>query len=334
MLTASAMENISHTLVGAALGEAGLKRCTGLSMPTLMIGANLPDLDVLAIPFGENLTFRRGWTHGPVALVVLPILLALAMVAWNRIRERRGTRPPDRVAVRPWQLLLLAYVSVLTHPFLDWLNSYGIRLLMPFSHEWFYGDALFIADPWLWLSLGLGVFLSRRRLRKSHALPLRPARVALSIVAVYVALMIGGSRVASRIAIQEVEAQGHGPVRRLMAGPVLVNPLRRQLIYDTGDAYGFGSLSWTPQPEVTLEPEKLPKHGDHPAVREAIQQKSIADFLYWSRFPFFHIEENLEGFRVHVNDARFSRDAGGRWARSVSVGRVGPHPGPTTAPLP
>ena len=24
---------------------------------------------------------------------------------------------------------------------------------MPFDHRWFYGDAMFIIDPWLWLAL-------------------------------------------------------------------------------------------------------------------------------------------------------------------------------------
>ena len=37
---------------------------------------------------------------------------------------------------------------------LDWLNTYGVRLLMPFDGRWFYGDALFIVDPWVWLLLG------------------------------------------------------------------------------------------------------------------------------------------------------------------------------------
>lgn len=315
------MENLSHTLVGAALGEAGLKRRTGLGMATLMLGANLPDVDVLAIPFGKMLTFRRGWTHGPLGLVVLPILLTLTIVAWDRLQGRRGTRPADRVPVRPEQVLLLAYVAILTHPFLDWLNSYGIRLLMPLSHEWFYGDALFIADPWLWLFLGLGVFLSRRRQRRCSTSRTRPARVAIGTVAVYIALMVAGSQAASRIAIEEVVAQGYGPVRRLMAGPVPVNPLRRQLIYDTGNAYGFGTLTWSPGPEVTLDPMKLPIQADHPAVRAAMRQETFRDFLYWSRFPFFQIEEDPEGFRIHVNDARFSRDAGGRWARSVTIAR-------------
>ena len=49
---------------------------------------------------------------------------------------------------------------MLTHPALDWLNTYGIRLLMPFDGRWFYGDVLFIVDPWVWLLLGTAVLLA------------------------------------------------------------------------------------------------------------------------------------------------------------------------------
>jgi inner membrane protein len=49
---------------------------------------------------------------------------------------------------------------VLTHPALDWLNNYGLRWLMPFDGRWFYGDAVFIIDPWIWLGFGGIAFLT------------------------------------------------------------------------------------------------------------------------------------------------------------------------------
>ncbi len=58
----------------------------------------------------------------------------------------------------PRELLFLSYVAVISHPFLDTLNTYGVRWLMPFSAEWFYGDTLFIIDPWVWLALALGLY--------------------------------------------------------------------------------------------------------------------------------------------------------------------------------
>jgi inner membrane protein len=63
----------------------------------------------------------------------------------------------------------LAALAVLSHPALDWLNSYGIRLLMPFSGRWFYGDAAFIVDPWMWVLPGAAVALATSRRSSSMA---------------------------------------------------------------------------------------------------------------------------------------------------------------------
>jgi inner membrane protein len=41
------MDNVCHTLVGAAIGHTGLKRRTRFAQGALMISANVPDLDVL-----------------------------------------------------------------------------------------------------------------------------------------------------------------------------------------------------------------------------------------------------------------------------------------------
>jgi inner membrane protein len=69
-------------------------------------------------------------------------------------------RKPDAAPARAGPLLALTAVAVVTHPALDWLNNYGLRWLMPFSGRWFYGDALFVIDPWVWLLLGGAAFLT------------------------------------------------------------------------------------------------------------------------------------------------------------------------------
>ena len=69
------MDNLCHTLIGAALGDAGLKRRTRFGSATLMIASNLPDLDVLVFATGTpSVAFRRGWTHGILADALLPPL--------------------------------------------------------------------------------------------------------------------------------------------------------------------------------------------------------------------------------------------------------------------
>ena len=65
------MDNLCHTLTGAALGRAGLADKTPFGMVTLMVAANLPDVDV-AVFLTDTLpmSFRRGWTHVSYTLVL------------------------------------------------------------------------------------------------------------------------------------------------------------------------------------------------------------------------------------------------------------------------
>jgi len=166
------MDNLTHTLVGAALAETGLKKHTRLATATLLVAANAPDVDIVSYAWGEPvaLGFRRGWTHGVLAMLLLPLLVTAVMLTWEwAVGGGRGR--PETVgggqgrsgAVRPKALLALAALGVATHPLLDSLNTYGMRWLMPFDGRWFYGDALFIIDPWLWLLLGGAVFAARSR---------------------------------------------------------------------------------------------------------------------------------------------------------------------------
>ncbi len=157
------MDNLTHALVGATIAKAGAERTTPLATATLVIAANAPDIDIFAYTHGQYfaLSFRRGITHGLPALVVLPFVVAGIMLGWDRWVRRR--RHPDAEAARPGAILLLSVIGLLTHPALDWMNTYGMRWLLPFDGAWTYGDALFIMDPWLWLGLGGAVFLSTSR---------------------------------------------------------------------------------------------------------------------------------------------------------------------------
>ena len=161
-----AVDPIAHTFTGGALAAAGLRRSTPLATAALLLGANAPDVDVFAYFAGEfeALAFRRGVTHGVLALAVWPFLVTALLLLWDRFAPWRRRPNVDRARAGP--LLAVSTLAVATHPTLDWLNNYGLRWLMPFDGRWFYGDALFIVDPWLWLGLGGVLFLmySRRRL--------------------------------------------------------------------------------------------------------------------------------------------------------------------------
>ena len=56
-------------------------------------------------------------------------------------------------------LLLASMIAAATHPLMDWTNNYGVRPLLPWDGSWFYGDLVFIVDPYLLLILGGASFL-------------------------------------------------------------------------------------------------------------------------------------------------------------------------------
>ena len=306
------MDNIAHTLAGIALADAGLRRRTALATATLAIGANLPDVDALIYAVGSStdaLAFRRGVTHGIAAMVVLPLLLAGAMLAWDRfVRQRR--RPAAEPVKARW-LLGLAAIGIWSHPLLDLLNTYGVRLLMPFSGHWFYGDTLFIVDPWLWASLGAGILFSRIRRRRDLPAPGRPARIALAAFTAYALVMA----VSSRVARQIVERQAtDGSARRVMVAPAPVNPFERAVVRDLGDRYETGRLGWLPAP--TYAPgDRTPLGRDAPGVAEAMRSPDVADFLTWSRFPSYRAVPGRDSTVVRITDMRYPEQP---WA-SVEV---------------
>lgn len=300
------MDNVCHTLVGVAVARAGLNTKTRLATVTLAVAANLPDIDVLVFASDiPSVALRRGWTHGPVALVLLPI--ALAGVMWVLAGRPRSASPERSFR---W-LLGLSLIGVLTHVFLDYLNNYGIRLLMPFSEQWYYGDAVFIVDVWLWSMLGIGALLARGGRT-------RPSRIGLAAASLYIIVMLVSARAARAIVVaQWTEARG-APPRALMVGPVPLNPFRKAVIVDAGDRYETGSFTWATRRAV-FEAFTIPKNATLPLTAIArLQEPAFDRILIWARFPYWEIDEGPAGTTVRLKDARFPRvDSGGFSATTV-----------------
>jgi inner membrane protein len=310
------VDPVCHTLAGAALGEAGLKQRTALGLTTLVLAANLPDVDVAVYATDTvPMAFRRGWTHGVLAMAVLPPLLVLAVWLWDRrVRQRR--QPPP-AAVDTKALLLLAYVGTLSHPFLDFLNSYGVRLLKPFSDRWFYGDALYIVDPWMYVMLGAGIVLARWQARHGHGRPWQAARIGLAAAAVYIAAMLGSNLWARSAVAHGLERAGRGGAR-FMVTPVLVDPFRREVIVDTGDRYEKGMVWFEPAPHFRPSGYGVDKGLRDPIANRAMVTERAQQFLIWSRFPFFVVDRGLPVPRVYLNDFRYSSRTGrDGWAMTL-----------------
>ena len=295
------MDNLCHSLVGMALSRAGLHRRTALATSTLVIANNLPDIDVGI--FATNtlaMSFRRGWTHGVLAQLTLPIALTGAILLYDRFRNQSSSS--GRVV--PSQILLLSYLGVLLHVFMDFTNSYGVRLLMPFSERWFYGDALYIVDPWLYLMLGLGWWLGKRNPRA--------ARIGVALATIYVVAMLASNVIARREVARGLARAGRPADTRFMVTPVVVNPFRREVVIDVGDRYEKGNLWFDPRPHFRPAGFGIEKGLDNPGVQPELQLPRARDFLRWSRFPFVQIDPSQRA--VWLNDYRYANAGPYGWS--------------------
>lgn len=343
------MDPVTHTLVGASLASTALGRKTALAMPTLIIGANLPDVDVLSYALGgdQALAFRRGWTHGILALAILPVVLAIAFCLIARLRRSKRSDPP----VDSRWLVMLSFLAVWSHPCLDWLNTYGMRWLMPFRGTWFYGDSTFIVEPWLWLILAGTLLLGRQASGPKLLAWLLPAALLLLILGrsgpqyvpllllVFALLLVAhlwrppqrleqrqriaalglttalafiGLQISIHAAtvdrvVTELEARGLGTANELMVGPKPANPLQWDIVVGDGDSYRFGTFAWTSEHPLSLSQVELPALRSSPLWDEIHRSGQLEGYLDWIRFPWFEIEESGGNRLVHVMDARYRR---------------------------
>lgn len=309
------MDPVCHSLAGACLARAGLARRTPVATATLVLAANAPDIDGVAYVVSDlSVYWRRGWTHGPLAMVALPLVLTALVQLWDRlVRQPRAHRRGQACApVSTRGLLLVAAIGTWSHPLLDALNSYGVRLLMPFSDRWFYGDALYIVDPWLYLTLGGGVALAAVAARRTGDRT-RPARVGLLLAALYIAATLGLDAWARR-EVQSGLARAGAPDARFMVTPVPVTPFRREVLVDLGDRYEKGLVIFAPGPRFRPLGYSIRTNDDHPLVQEARATEHARRYLMWSRFPFWTVVSAGASPVVRLNDARYAFGPDGGWA--------------------
>ena len=183
------MDNLTHTLISAMVGEA-IHRSTPAS-PTLtessrrnvaigvmVIGGNLPDSDVLYTGWAgttlDYLLHHRGHTHTIVGSLILSLLLFVAVRLWWRYRRIE----PHTADIR--FLAVLAILAPLLHIGLDFTNSYGVHPFWPADDHWYYGDAVFIVEPLIWACSAPLLFTLRRRITRALVALVLAAGIGLS----------------------------------------------------------------------------------------------------------------------------------------------------------
>ncbi len=303
------MDNITHTLTGLALSRAGLNGKTRFATLALLIGSNLPDVDVAWSGWGSTiayLKYHRGITHSLLGVSVLGVALAGVIYLWGRRRPARRGLPPLN---GPW-LLASCGLATATHLLMDFTNAYGVRPFLPFSGRWYAWDIMFIFDPLLLLFLvaGLGlpaIFgLISEEVGAGRGGYRRGALAALAATAV----LWGVRDLAHRRVLDMLDAHvygGENPVR-LGAFPQPANPLSWIGVVETDSAFYVLAADALGNGVAPATARIFHKPEPSPALDAALKTPTGVIFSSFARFLWAEAIENEDGYDVRLEDLRFT----------------------------
>jgi inner membrane protein len=309
------VDNLTHSLAGWALGQAGLKTKTRKGLAALILGANMPDIDVF---FGnapwDPLAIHRGFTHGLVGgVLVMPPMLAGLLWLLDRWQLGRGVEFKSGLPMHFGWLVALSYLGAITHPFLDLLTTYSVQLYSPFSSAWYHADGLFIIDVWIWLVLAIAIGISKRREQHGKEWRRLP-QAAIGIVLAYIGLnLVISERADAAVRSFNPEAQA------IFASPPPVVFWRRDLVWREDGCYrrsSYDPLAGGFGPVSQCEPSNMAD----PRVRQAIRSDPrLQKFLKWSILPQADVIADRCAIHVSIGDARYGEGRRSRLARETIV---------------
>jgi len=299
------MDPLTHTATGLLLSRAGLNRWTPGAAAMLMLAANAPDIDIVSAAGGSlnYLHYHRHLTH---SLVAMPAMALLPVLVVRLI----GRKPVNWLGA--WCASLIAVAS---HLLLDWTNSYGIRLLLPFSPRWLHLDWTNVIDLCLWAGLGiclLGPFLARlvgSEIASGAPLNRRHGRAAAWTALAFL-LAYEGARAtfhARAVAIFDSRLYRQSAPLRTSAFPDAANPLRWRGVVETADFDAVGDLDLAADFDPSRAMIFLKPEPD-PAIDAARQSAIFRQFLTFAEIPLWRVSPAPDidsGKLVEVFDLRF-----------------------------
>jgi inner membrane protein len=225
------MDNLTHTLVGLMLSRAGLHKLAPRAGLTLMLAANVPDIDVVSggVSAACYFHYHRWYTHALIAIPLMAVLPVLIVRLFHK-----GTFPWARV-------YLVSFIGAASHPLLDYTNGYGIRILLPFSNEWPSLDVNNIIDVWIWAVLLMATaWPALSRLVSSEIGGARTTGRGWAITALLFVVLYSAGKVVLRdraLALQEAHVYDGAAPRRVSVMPSGVNPLLWHGVVETNDFF-------------------------------------------------------------------------------------------------
>lgn len=352
------MDNLAHALVGAVIGRAVADRHVARAGLIGAVAANAPDWTEAFIGLrlggdrADYLVLHRGVTHALgsalVEIIVLTLLIGLGVRWWKRLRGGAGAPPP-------WGSLAACIgAALLSHLFLDWQGSYGLRPFLPWDGTWYYGDWVTIVDVFFWLLPLIALAWGSER----HWMPLVAVLITgggISFLILRRAELVESWVLLAYAALWVVALIGwvrywFGPIgrRRVAALAVLILGLyagsqgiavqfrRAEIRQRAEQRFGAGAqwaaltvvgqpFTWAPvyasRDTVAGDDWRRARHLDLRVVQRALRDtregRAMAQF---ARFLIAEVDSTGNGVTVYLLDARYARSSRETWGvRSVRM---------------
>ncbi|HEY6292727.1 MAG TPA: metal-dependent hydrolase [Terriglobia bacterium] len=316
------MDNLTHTLTGIALSQAGLNRKTRFATLALILGSNAPDVDIVARFGGSTayLEYHRGITHSLVGLTGLAfVLTALIYFPGRRLKPK-----PFAPSLDGRWLLVLCSIALLCHLLLDFTNAYGVRPLMPFSGRWYAWDIMPILDPLLLLVLAAGLGLPAvLRLVSEEVGAQKTGYQRGAIMGLVVMVLLWGLRDINHrrvLALLGSSNYGGEPPLRLGAFPTL-GPFLWMGVIETDTAFHVLEASALANDVADEHAEVFHKPEPSPVLDVALHTHLGRVFMNFARFPWAQVDENPDGYEVRIRDLRFGSGSPGLFQARIELDR-------------
>ena len=296
------MDNLTHSLTGLMLSRSGLNRFYPRATVLLILSANVPDIDFVAIARGPLYYFEqhRGITHSIAALPVMALLPVLVVCAIAR-------------SMRGWAVAwALSMIGVASHLLLDWTNTYGIRLLFPFSSQWFHLDLINLFDLLVWAVLllaWLGPLMGKLVSGEIGAQAGTGRGMAIFALSFFL-LYDFGRFLSHQRAIEILNSriyQGGPPIRTAAFPSGGVSPLTWQGWIERPEFVMRFALDVTKEFDPTAG-KIIFKPAPSPAMAAALQAPSMAVFLKFAQYPLWSVnsvDDPPGAHEVGLGDWRF-----------------------------
>jgi inner membrane protein len=301
------MDNVTHTLTALALANAGLNRKTRFSTVALVIGSNLPDIDILWSSGGgaTYLKYHRGFTHSILGGTLLAAALSVGMYyLGKRSPSKKGSPPLDF----RWTVLV-CWIALMGHVIMDFTNAYGIRPFLPFSSRWYALDIMFIFDPLLLAVLvaGLAIPVLFRLISEEVGAKKPGFRRGAVLSLSFLVLLWGLREFAHRRVVNMLDSHTYGQENPLSVGafPSLSNPFQWVGVVETPSAIHVLPADALKDDVDAEDTQRFYNPPDSPALEAAKKSRAASIFLDFARYPWENVEETASGYVVTLRDLRF-----------------------------